>query len=264
MKRDHKSKIGPPVVGVMTDRRSVDDVAEDCVRVRYLEALSQSAGVAPLLLPTDCTDEYVAAYMARLDGLLLTGAASNVDPRLYGGSSAPPETLDPHRDRTVMAAIKAAISVGLPVLGICRGLQELNVALGGTLCPEISNGPHRLVHTENLSLARDDQYRPVHKIQAEGNGVIAQCLRACAVDGHVLVNSLHGQGIGQLADTLAVDAYSTDGVIEAVSLPAAAGFVAAVQWHPEWFHNEDGVSSSIFRRFGAACRSYQQGKMIAS
>lgn len=258
MTRKEKPELGRPVVGVITDRRCNDGVDEDCVRVRYLEALRHSAGVVPLLLPTDCTQEEATASIARLDGLLLTGAASNVDPRLYGGADAAPETLDTHRDRTVMAAIKAALAGGLPVLGICRGLQELNVALGGTLSPQISQGPDRLKHTEDLNLPRDDQYRPVHVVQPEGQGVIARCLHANAGDSAVRVNSLHAQGIDRLAQALAVDARCTDGVIEAVSLFGTEHFVAAVQWHPEWFHNEDNVSLDIFRRFGAACRNQQQ------
>ncbi|MGG7519642.1 gamma-glutamyl-gamma-aminobutyrate hydrolase family protein [Allorhizobium undicola] len=262
MTRDPKREWGLPVVGVMTDRRSVDGVAEDCVRVRYLEALRHAADVAPLLLPTDCTEDEVAAHAARLDGLLLTGAASNVDPGLYGGPDAGPETLDTHRDRTAMAVIKAAIARGLPVLGICRGLQELNVAMGGTLCPEISKGPYRLLHTEDLNLPRDDQYRPSHTVRSEGNGVIAQSIRACSSGNTICVNSLHAQGIERLAQPLSIDARCTDGVIEAVSLSGHSGFIAAVQWHPEWFYREESVSAHIFRRFGDACYSYHKERTL--
>lgn len=257
---DPNRELGLPVVGVITDRRSVDGVDEDCVRVRYLEALRQAAFVAPLLVPTDCTEDDVAAYVARLDGLLLTGAASNVDPGLYGGADAAPETLDTCRDRSAMAAIKAAIARGLPVLGICRGLQELNVALGGTLNPKISQGPDRLVHEEDLNLPRDDQYRPFHRIHPEGNGVIAQCIRVSSCEESVQVNSLHAQGIARLAESLSIDARCTDGVIEAVSLAGHRGFFAAVQWHPEWFYRQEPVSVHIFRRFGDACYSYYKGR----
>lgn len=253
-----------PVVGVTTDRHRSDGVEEERVRVRYLEALRQSAKVVPLLIPSDGTLDEIAILMGRLDGLLLTGAASNVDPGLYGGAPAAPETLDFARDRTTMAAIRFALAAGLPLLGICRGLQELNVALGGSLSADISGGEGRLAHVEDLRLPRDAQYLPVHEVQAQGQGQIAQCIRQLDAENNVRVNSLHAQGIERLAPDLAIDALCNDGTIEAVSVKNAKGFAAAVQWHPEWFHAQDRLSAAIFGRFGAACRQYQSSKACLS
>ncbi len=246
---------GPAIVGVVTDRRTVEGVDYETVRVRYLEALRFTAGVLPIVIPGGLTDQDLRTCLSVLNGVLLTGAESNVSPSLYGGPEACLKTLDLDRDRTSFAAIKIALSSGIPLFGICRGLQELNVALGGTLSSNISEGECRISHSEDLSLPRDLQYAPSHAILAEGHGHIAQCIRRSHKDP-VLVNTLHRQGIARLADGLAVDARCVDGVIEAVSVKDAPTFAAAVQWHPEWFHAEDPLSVEIFRAFGEACYSH--------
>ncbi|WFU12925.1 gamma-glutamyl-gamma-aminobutyrate hydrolase family protein (plasmid) [Rhizobium sp. CB3090] len=245
----------PAIVGVVSDGRTMDSVGYETVRVRYLEALRSTAGVLPLTIPGGLAEEDLQACLSVLNGVLLTGAESNVSPSLYGGPEACSETLDLNRDRTSIAAIKIALSSGIPLFGICRGLQELNVALGGTLSSDISKGEGRIPHMENLALPRDLQYAPSHAILAEGNGCIAECIRR-SQKGAVLVNTLHRQGIARLADGLAVDARCVDGVIEAVSVKDATTFAAAVQWHPEWFHAEDWLSVEVFRAFGEACRSH--------
>ncbi|RUU14539.1 gamma-glutamyl-gamma-aminobutyrate hydrolase family protein [Mesorhizobium sp. USDA-HM6] len=246
---------GPAIVGVVSDRQVKDGVGYETVRVRYLEALRSTAGVLPLIIPGGLEQENLRTCLSVLNGVLLTGAASNVSPSLYGGPEACPETLDLDRDLTSIAAIKIAISSGIPLLGICRGLQELNVALGGTLSSDLSEGEGAITHVEDLTLPRDLQYARLHRILAEGHGYIAQCIRR-AQNNPVVVNSLHRQGIARLADGLEVDARCVDGVIEAVSVKDAATFAAAVQWHPEWFHADDPLSVEIFRAFGEACRSH--------
>lgn len=244
-----------PCVGVISDRRTEDGVGYETVRVRYLEALRTTAGVLPLVIPGGLVEGDLRVCLSVLNGVLLTGAESNVSPSFYGGPEACPKTLDLDRDRTSFAAIEIALSSGIPLFGICRGLQELNVALGGSLSSNISEGEGRITHVEDLSLPRDLQYAPFHAILAEGHGHIAQCIRR-SQKNPVLVNTLHRQGIARLADGLAVDARCADGVIEAISVKDTATFAAAVQWHPEWFHVEDSLSVEIFRAFGEACRSH--------
>lgn len=245
------------VVGVVCDRRIEDGVALDTLRVRYLEALHNIAGVVPLAIPTGLSARDIRTILSVLNGVLLTGAGSNVAPSLYGGAGAPPDTLDPERDRTSLALVGAALSLEIPLLGICRGLQELNVALGGTLASDISSGEGRHTHTEDLSLIRDLQYAPRQAIIAEGDGVIARCIQRVRQDP-VLVNSLHKQGIARLADALVVDARCVDDVIEAVSVRHASTFAAAVQWHPEWHCETDPLSREMFQEFGDACRRHQE------
>ncbi|WP_095205307.1 gamma-glutamyl-gamma-aminobutyrate hydrolase family protein [Mesorhizobium carmichaelinearum] len=246
---------GPAIVGVVCDRRIEDGVALDTLRVRYLEALHSGAGVVSLAIPTGLPVHDLKASLSVLNGVLLTGAASNVAPSFYGGITAPAHTLDTKRDETSFSIIAAALSLGVPLLGICRGLQELNVALGGTLEQNISKGDDRLLHIEDLTLPRDAQYTLRHEIIPDGNGCIAQCIRQIQ-QTPVLVNSLHRQGIACLADDLAVDARCMDGVIEAVSVKNARAFAAAVQWHPEWHYDKDALSREIFRAFGDACRHH--------
>ncbi|GLS37872.1 glutamine amidotransferase [Mesorhizobium tianshanense] len=251
----------PAIVGVVSNRQTVDGVGYETVRVRYLEALRSTARVLPLVIPGGLEQENLRACLSVLNGVLLTGAESNVSPSLYGGPEACPETLDLDRDRTSIAAIKIALSSGIPLLGICRGLQELNVALGGTLSSDLSEGEGLITHVENLAIPRDLQYARSHAVLAEGHGYIAQCIRH-SQQNPVLVNTLHRQGIARLADGLEVDARCVDGVIEAVSVKDAATFAAAVQWHPEWFHKEDPLSVEIFRAFGEACRLHMIGTKL--
>jgi len=247
----------PAVVGVVCDRRTEDGVVLDTLRVRYLEALRNIAKVVPLAIPSGLSANEINACLSRLDGVLLTGAASNVAPSLYGEADVLSNTLDPERDRTTSAVIALALRQDIPLFGICRGLQELNVALGGTLTNDISCGADRQRHTEDLSLPRDLQYAVRQEIRAEGDGIIARCIRQIG-ENPVLVNSLHQQGIARLATDLAVDARCVDGVIEAVSLRHAKTFTAAVQWHPEWHCSTDPLSRQIFQEFGEACRRHQE------
>ncbi|NJM36048.1 MAG: gamma-glutamyl-gamma-aminobutyrate hydrolase family protein [Rhodomicrobium sp.] len=246
-------------MGVTSDRAADDGVPVDTVRIRYLEALRETAGVVPVILPAGLGDSEAAAIAQRLDGILLTGAPSNVSPARYGNASKTGLQLDPYRDETAFAIIRMAVRYKLPIFGICRGLQELNVAFGGTLHQEIADVPGFETHREDTSLPRDQQYFPVHPISLEGEGIIASTLRGKNLDP-LVVNSLHGQGIDRLGIDLAVDARSRDGVIEAVSLRRPSSFAAAVQWHPEWYHATDPVSLALLRAFGDACREHLRRK----
>ncbi len=243
-----------PVVGVICDRRYDCEVPYDVVRSRYCEALRRTAGLLPLLLPLDMEPNDLPTVLDRLDGLVLTGAESNVAPHLYGESHGDAAMLlDPERDRVAMVAIGCALARRLPILGICRGIQELNVALGGALDAHLSTKPGGFTHWEDVALPRDLQYGPAHSVTLTPGGVLELLLGT----RQLAVSSLHRQGISRLAKGLAVEALAPDGLVEAVSVANYPGFALAVQWHIEWFHSAP-ESAAIWQAFAAAC--YRNGR----
>jgi putative glutamine amidotransferase len=177
-----------------------------------------------------------------------------VAPELYGESADPDPRpglrLDPARDATTIPLVRPALREGVPLLAICRGLEELNVAFGGTLCPSLHRTPGRMDHREDESRPRDVQYAPVHAVRLTPGGTLARLWGR----EEVRVNSLHDQGIARLGDGLEVEATAPDGLIEAVRVPGAPAFALGVQWHPEWFAVEDPFSLCVLRAFGEACR----------
>ena len=218
---------------------------------KYIAALV-GAGLLPLLLPA--LGEALAAddVLARLDGLLLTGSLSNVEPHRYGGDPSPPGTLhDPARDATTLPLVARAIAAGVPLLGICRGFQEMNVALGGTLWQEVHAQGGLSVHHEDLSQPLDVQYGPAHEVLLAEGGV----LRGLQRQARLTVNSLHHQGIRVLAPGARVEATAPDGLVEAFSIPAAPALALAVQWHPEWKPEGNAFSRALFDEFGRAARA---------
>ena len=226
---------------------------------RYADAVFGGAGALSLMIPP--LGEAQLALLDRLDGLLIPGSPSNVHPSHYGtGESLTPDSHDPDRDATTLPLIRAAIARGLPVLAICRGIQELNVALGGTLSQNIHALPGRLDHRGGPGTL-EEKYGPKHTITV--SGALARIVGAAKIPGEIpreiMVNSLHGQAIDRPAPGLIPEAWAADGTIEAVSFPEAPGFVLGLQWHPEWRYAEHPASVAIFRAFGEACRAYQQG-----
>jgi putative glutamine amidotransferase len=238
--------VGPALVGIVCDREiAADGMQSHRAGAEYVAAI-QGIGALPLLIPVTDPPLDIPALLARLDGLLFTGAPSNVSPKLYGGAAPRPGTsLDEARDATSLALLKAAIAAGLPTLCICRGFQELNVALGGTLDPHVHETPGRLDHREKPDAPPDVQYAPAHTVTIAPDGLLAGMLKTA----EVTVNSLHHQGIAKLAPGLLPEAYAPDGLVEAVSLPGARGFLLGVQWHPEWAAARDPVSRAIFQAF---------------
>jgi putative glutamine amidotransferase len=241
--------VGPPLVGIVCDREiAADGMQSHRAGHEYVTAIL-GIGALPLLIPVTEPPLEIGALLARLDGLLFTGAPSNVSPKLYDGTPPRPGTsLDGARDTTSLALLKAAIDVGLPTLCICRGFQELNVALGGTLDQHVHETPGRLDHREKPETPPDVQYGLAHVVRIADGGTLAGLLGTA----EVMVNSLHHQGIARLAPGLFAEAHASDGLIEAVSLPGAKGFLLGVQWHPEWAAAGDPVSRAIFARFRQA------------
>ncbi len=238
--------VGIPACATVANERPVHQTP-----ARYADALIGGSGAVPLIVPP--MGEGQLALLDRLDGLLVPGSPSNVHPSNYGVSvSLTPEKHDPARDSTTLPLIRAAIARGIPVLAICRGIQELNVSMGGTLLQNIHDMPGRMDHRGNGGGSLDKAYGPKHTIAAAG--ALARIVGA----SEVMVNSLHGQAIDRPGEGLVVEALAEDGTIEAVSLPTAKGFVLGLQWHPEWRWAEQPASVAIFRAFGEACRAYRQ------
>ncbi|EIK98474.1 putative glutamine amidotransferase [Pseudomonas sp. M47T1] len=186
-----------------------------------------------------------------LDGILFTGSPSNVEPRHYAGSASVPGTPhDPDRDATTLPLIRAAVAAGVPVLGICRGFQELNVALGGTLHQHVHETGTFMDHREPKDQPVEVQYGLRHALAVQPGGV----LQAIGLPAQLQVNSVHGQGIDRVAPGLRVEALAPDGLVEAVSVEGGKGFALGVQWHPEWQVRDNPHYLAIFQAFGRACR----------
>ncbi len=250
-----------PFVGIPCCVRQIWERPFHTVADRYTEAVISAAGCLPLLIPAIGPHVDVSAVLDRLDGLLLTGSPSNVEPHQYGGPPSMEGTLhDPDRDATTLPLIREAVRRDLPVLAICLGIQELNVALGGTLHQRIFDMPERFNHRRRgLAAARkltmDERYGPAHPVHLSPGGRLTDLAGGA---GEIMVNSLHGQGIDQPAPDLFVEAAAPDGQIEAVSLPGAR-FVVGVQWHPEYKPLENSFSRALFMAFAQACHAIIAG-----
>lgn len=241
-----------PVAGIVTDRRIFDGMATHQANDEYVTAVRDGASVLPLLIPSTDTPLGIGAILDAVSGLLFTGAPSNVAPAQYDGPAPRPGMeLDEARDATTLPLLRAAIARGVPVLAICRGFQELNVALGGTLHQHVHEIAGRLDHREPQNAPREQEYAPAHAVRITPGGLLA---RLSGLQD-AMVNSLHHQGVERLAPSLAVEAVAPDGQIEAVSMPTAPGFLLGVQWHPEWRWVESPLNRAIFAGFGEALRA---------
>ncbi len=221
-------------------------------REAYVEAVRGVSGGLPLLLPALGVGCDCSALIARMDGLLLTGSPTDIEPQRYHGTDTPTGSRhDPARDATILPLIPQAIAAGVPILAICRGLQELNVALGGSLYGALHAEPGLNDHRASHELPLEERFGPAHEVHLEPDGVLARLCGRAALS----VNSLHGQGIARLAPRLVVEARAPDGVIEAVRCVDAPAFCIGVQWHPEWRAAELPGSRALFEHFGAACRA---------
>jgi putative glutamine amidotransferase len=241
----------PPIVGIPACAKLVNGLLRHDTPARYAEAVLGGAGAIPVMLPP--MGEAECAALDRLDGLLVPGSPSNVHPDLYdGGESATPDFHDHERDATSLPLIRAAIARGMPVLAICRGIQELNVALGGTLHQEVHALDGYRDHRGGAG-SPAERYGPKHSIALSGEFARMQGAT------EIMVNSVHGQAIDRLAAGLVVEAVAPDGTIEAVRVATASGFAFGVQWHPEWAYATNPHSLTLFAAFGAACQRYATG-----
>ena len=252
-----------PIVLVSADVRPADGHVWHAAPASYLEAVIAGSDAIPLVLPSLGPAIDLDTVLARVDGVMLTGSRSNVHPSLYGGEASEENgPYDPQRDATALPLVRRALEIGIPVLAICRGMQELNVALGGTLATEIQSLPGRADHRAVVSDNQDERYGLAHEITVEPGSCLAAVLETVPDGGpdggKTTVNSLHRQAVDILAPGLVADALAEDGTIEAAHPEAAKGWALATQWHPEYWVASDDTSKKIFAAFGKAMRDWQK------
>lgn len=250
-----------PVIGVVACFKEIPPHPYQATQEKYLRAIIDGAGGIPLLVPSlGQSDIAIARVLERLDGMLFTGSPSNVEPHHYQGTSSVSGTLhDPRRDDTTLPTIRLAVDAGVPVLGICRGFQEMNVALGGSLHQRVHEvGPYH-DHRENAEEPLETQYAARHAVILEPGGLFAEW----HPEPRLMVNSLHWQGVDRLAAGLVVEASAEDGLVEAFRIADPNRFAVAVQWHPEWRVRENPFSQHLFAAFGQACRARLQARETA-
>ena len=250
---------GKPLIGIPADRRLLGAHPFHCVGEKYINAIAQGADAIPVLIPSLGEGIGLDELLGRFDGILLTGSHSNVEPHRYGGPASAEGTLhDAHRDATTLPMIPRVIQAGMPLLAICRGFQEMNVAFGGTLWQKIHEVPGFGNHREDTSAPLDEQYGPAHEIEL----IRGTALHALAGQDRLTVNSLQSQGVQTLGKGLEVEARAPDGVIEAFRAASAPGFAHAVQWHPEWKFQDNAFSRALFAAFGRAAREYARKEQV--
>lgn len=246
-----------PLIGVPADRRILEPHPFHVAGEKYVTAVRDGADGLPFVIPALGDSVDVDALLARVDGILLTGSPSNVEPHHYDGEASRPGTLhDPHRDETTLRMTRRALELGVPLFAICRGFQELNVVLGGSLHQHVEEQPGYHEHREDPDDPLEVQYGDSHEVHLVEGGL----LYGLAGADTATVNSLHSQGVARLADGVTVEAVADDGLIEAFRVDGVAGFALGVQWHPEWKVTENPLSLSIFKAFGDACRDYRRCK----
>ncbi|MBV8047706.1 MAG: gamma-glutamyl-gamma-aminobutyrate hydrolase family protein [Paludibacterium sp.] len=238
------------IIGIPCDNKMIGLLPFHAVGDKYVAAAAGGAGGVPILIPSMGDASHREALLDLVDGVLLPGSPSNIEPHHYQGEpSRPGNPVDPARDATTLPLIPQLIERGIPVLGICRGFQEMNVALGGELFQYVHEEPgyrdHREPEAEDMAL----KYAPAHLVHFPEGGQFRHWLGLAEYK----VNSLHGQGVRRLGPSLRAEALSEDGLVEAFSVPGSKSFAFAVQWHPEWLFAENPVSMALFKAFGEAC-----------
>jgi len=259
-----------PLVGIPSDVKVCGVNAIHGVGEKYINAVAHGSSVCPILIPAQGPGEdlepmdeqcLVNRYLSLMDGLFLSGSASNVKPDLYGDeASLTPDFHDPQRDSITMAMINGAIEQKMPILGVCRGFQELNVAFGGTLYQKVHLEQGMMDHREDETLDREGQYQDVHDIELVPGGILSNLMGSST---H-FVNSLHGQAVKKLGKGLVEEAHAPDGLIEAFRMDSSEQYVLAIQWHPEWRYHEKPLSRAIFKSFGDAVRNFSTSKCALS
>jgi putative glutamine amidotransferase len=240
-----------PIVCIPCNHFDMEGAPAHFVKHQYIKPLVEISKCIPLLIPAIGKDFDIKSLAGRIDGLLLTGAPSHVNPVYYGAERMFREQdLDRDRDETDLPLIRAAVEMDLPLFGICRGFQEMNVALGGTLHQHVHKLPGKLDHRANNALAVKERYEERrHKVAVQKGGLFESLNIAHAF----VTNSLHQQGIDKLAHGLFVEAVAEDGLIEAASVPGKK-FVLGTQWHPEGDFWLNPISVALFEEFGRAIR----------
>lgn len=254
-----------PLVGILCSTEAIElpnneILQHQAVFQKYINAVADFANCNPVLIPTGWSnpgliDNAVLDIVRNLNGILLPGGASNVSVDLYSDSLEQIGLRDPIRDEFALSIIRTAEITGTPLLGICRGMQEINVAFGGTLITALHEQAGKVDHRSNKELPFAERYKPSHKLHLVKNSWIKNKLSTAINDNlEVLVNSLHGQGIGRLGNALTVDAFCEDGTVEAISHTQENVNIFGVQWHPEWYTEKCEVSLLVWKKFANSCR----------
>ncbi len=252
MKPSARSETARPVVLVPSCNRMLGLHPFHVAGKKYIDAV-RLAGCQPLIVPTAQADE-IDALLDLADGVFLTGSLSNVHPRHYGeGVLDATLPLDTDRDDWTLPLIRRTLARGVPMFAICRGFQETNVALGGSLHQAVQDVPGQHDHRAPSDASAEAQYGLAHEVIVQPGGVLAGVLH----EPRVQVNSVHGQGVNRLASGLRIEALAPDGLVEAFSVPEARGFNLSVQWHPEWQAASNPVSIRLFKAFGSACKAFR-------
>ncbi|MBN3761460.1 gamma-glutamyl-gamma-aminobutyrate hydrolase family protein [Burkholderia sp. Ac-20365] len=246
------ARLGRPLVGVVCDRFFAGEHDLHSAKHSYVHALMTGANVSPVLIPATRGIETFDSYLDAVSGLLFPGGASNLEAHRYGGDAIDGMLVDPDRDHVALALMRGAAGRGMPMLAICRGFQEMNVAFGGKLHADIHASGHSADHLEDLSEDLHTRYRYRHEVELTPAGMLSTLANA----PRVRVNSLHRQGVASFAPGLVVEARAADGLIEACRLDGHA-FALGVQWHPEVMLEHDALSRALFEAFGASCRRYR-------
>ncbi|NBF01107.1 gamma-glutamyl-gamma-aminobutyrate hydrolase family protein [Pseudomonas sp. Fl5BN2] len=242
-----------PLIGVTACSRQIGLHAYHISGDEYVQAVASAAHGVPVILPSLAELLSPSDILDGLDGILFTGSPSNIEPFHYQGpASAAGTAHDSARDAATLPLLSAAVAAGIPVLAICRGFQEMNVALGGSLYQNVHEVEpfmdHR--HAEQPEQPLDAWYAPAHELHIQAGGILA----GLGLPQKMQVNSIHAQGVERLAPGLQVEAQAPDGLIEAISIKGGKAFALGVQWHPEWQVSSNPHYLAIFRAFGDACR----------
>jgi len=245
-----------PIIGISCCSNKLGIHDFQMVADKYINAAVIGSDVIPVLIPA--LGQGMTELLSHLDGLYLTGSYSNMEPHHFGGEELGVEMhRDPKRDHTNLALIKQALAMKMPVLGVCRGFQEMNVALGGTLHQQLFELGDKIEHRENKTATLAEQYATAHGIKLNPTGLLAQLTNGQLSQQ---INSLHGQGVDQLAPALQLEASASDGLVEAFSLADNSSYYLGLQWHPEWQLSEHPFYHKIYQSFGQACAKYRLAK----
>ncbi len=251
-----------PVVGIIANFFLINDQypAQATGRMN-IDAIAEVAGAVPLIIPSLPNSITIEDIMSICDGFLFTGGRPNVHPEEYGHQpTAAHGEFDRDRDRIVLPLIRACVDAGQPVLGVCRGFQEFNVAMGGTLHPEIRDLPGRMNHRMPPDGTLEEKFEHRHNVKMNAGSPFNRIFGTDTV----LVNSLHGQGVEEAGQRVIIEGHAPDGTPEAISIKDAPGFALAVQWHPEYNANADPVSRPLFEAFGHALVNWKNNSSLAA
>ena len=247
-----------PIIGIISNHHLIND--EYSVQGAGMINISAVADVAeglPLLVPADPETVQLEDLLEHCAGFVFTGGRANVHPEEYGEEETEAHgAFDRSRDEITLPLIRALVERGQPLLGICRGFQEVNVAMGGSLYPEIRDLPGRDNHRMPPEGTLEEKFALRHEVTFSDGGVFHRLMGSQTVQ----TNTLHGQGIKSAAPRVIIDGHAPDGTAEAIYIDGAPGFTLSVQWHPEWNAKDDPVSRPLFAAFGEACRDWANGR----